>query len=123
MAEIVISINARPFQIMCQDGEEGRVTRFAEDLAARVAELKENAQAAGDSHLLVLAGLTLLSELQDAQGELGAARQDLSKANEARAQLSEQLSTFDTSTAETLHKITERVEKILPQDDNQAADV
>ena len=57
MAELTISINSRPFAIECADGEEQRVSRLAEDLAARLGEVKKNVSGAGDSHLLVLVGL------------------------------------------------------------------
>ena len=63
MAELTISINSRPFAIACADGEEQRVSRLAEDLAARLGEVKKNVNGAGDSHLLVLVGLTLCDEL------------------------------------------------------------
>ena len=58
MAELTISINSRAFQIMCADGEEAQVKKLAEDLATRVGSLKDHSAQAGDSHLLVLAGLT-----------------------------------------------------------------
>ncbi len=41
MAELTISINSRPFAIACADGEEQRVSRLAEDLAARLGEVKK----------------------------------------------------------------------------------
>ena len=47
MAELTISINSRPFAIACADGEEQRVSRLAEDLAARLGEVK-NVSGAGD---------------------------------------------------------------------------
>ena len=37
MAEITVSVNSRPFQVVCRDGEEAQVSQLAEDLAARVA--------------------------------------------------------------------------------------
>ena len=49
MAELTISINSRPFAIACADGEEQRVSRLAEDLAARLGEVKKNVSGAGDS--------------------------------------------------------------------------
>ncbi len=44
MAELTISINIRPFAIVCADGEEQRVSRLAEDLAARLGEVKKKCQ-------------------------------------------------------------------------------
>ena len=72
MSEMTISINSRPFQVVCRDGEEAQVTQLAEDLAARVADIKKLNERAGDSHLLVLAALTLCSELRDMKREIEA---------------------------------------------------
>ena len=70
MAELTISINSRPFAIACADGEEQRVSRLAEDLAARLGEVKKNVNGAGDSHLLVLVGLTLCDELNQLNDQI-----------------------------------------------------
>lgn len=63
MAEAVISINGRQYNIACDPGQEQRV----QDLAAFVdSRLKQIAQAGGgssDAHLLVLTSLIMADEL------------------------------------------------------------
>ncbi len=115
MTELTISINSRPFQIICHDGEEAQVGRFADDLAARVAQLKKASLSAGDSHLLVLAGLTLMSELQEAQDALATAKQGMNEAVSARNKLDDRLNEFEASVAEALGETATRVEKLLAQ--------
>ena len=88
MAEITVSINSRPFQVVCRDGEEAQVTQLAEDLAARVATIKKGNEKAGDSHLLVLAGLVLSNDVRDLRRELDALRQEMSEAGRSREALS-----------------------------------
>ncbi len=73
MAEMTITVNDRAFQVMCRDGEEPQVSKLATDLAGRVAEISRamgSPSQIGDSHLLVLTSLTLLSERRDLQETL-----------------------------------------------------
>ena len=81
MAEITVSVNSRPFQVVCRDGEEAQVSQLAEDLAARVAAIKKGNEKAGDSHLLVLAGLVLSNDVRDLKRELEAVRQEMVEAS------------------------------------------
>lgn len=113
MAEMTISINSRPFQIMCRDGDEPEVSKLAEDLAARVANLKKTSGRAGDSHLLVLAGLTLASELRDLRREVEAIRDDVSKAGTARVSLNEKMDDMEDAVAAALVMAAEKVENLL----------
>ena len=83
MAEMTISINsALPNHVSAM--AKKMVSRLAEDLAARVATLKQTAPKAGDSHLLVLAGLMLASDQRDLRRDVEAIRDDVSKAAGAR---------------------------------------
>ena len=84
MAEITVSVNSRPFQVVCRDGEEAQVSQLAEDLAARVAAIKKGNEKAGDSHLLVLAGLVLSNDVRDLKRELEAVRQEMGEAGRSR---------------------------------------
>lgn len=113
MAEMTISINSRPFQIMCRDGEENEVSRLAEDLAARVATLKQSAPKAGDSHLLVLAGLMLASELRDLRRDVEAIRNDVSKAAGARSDLTAKMDDMEDAVAAALVLAAEKVEAMV----------
>ena len=121
MAEMTISINSRPFQIMCRDGDEAEVSRLAEDLAARVATLKQTAPRAGDSHLLVLAGLMLASELRDLRRDIEAIRQDVSKAGSARSDLTAKMDEMEDAVAAALVLAAEKVERLIEPADGLEA--
>lgn len=120
MAEMTISINSRPFQIMCRDGEEAQVGKLAEELATRVAQLKKTAANAGDSHLLVLAGLTLCSELRDLQHDIASIKSDMDKASGTREALAGRLDELESTVAEALNGAAERVEKLLEKSPSDA---
>ena len=112
MAELTISINSRPFAIACADGEEQRVSRLAEDLAARLGEVKKNVNGAGDSHLLVLVGLTLCDELNQLNDQIEGVRQDVEAAGKTRMELEKQVKEFEKLIATSLVSATEKIQSL-----------
>jgi len=113
MAEMTVSINSRPFQIVCRDGEEAQVTQLAEDLAARVATIKKGNEKAGDSHLLVLAGLMLSSDLRDLKHELDALKLEMVRAGTSREELAGRVGDMEESLEKALNSAAERIENLL----------
>lgn len=90
MAVVSISINNRPFQIYCDDGQEGHVQQRAQELDDRVQRLAGVVGQVGDSLLLVMVGMLLSDELADARGgetppDLGRLDESLSAAVNALA--------------------------------------
>ena len=130
MAELTISINSRPFQIMCRDGEEAQVKQLAEDLATRIANIKRDVGAghrAGDSHLLVLTGLTMCNELRDLRHEIGRVREEVEKTTAARQDLHDRIEELEDSVTGALEQAAQRVEDLLsmmaPEETEQAIDL
>ncbi len=113
MAEITVSINSRPFQVLCANGEEAQVLRLAEDLSARVATIRQQGGKASDSHMLVLAAITLCSELRDLHRDVAALKADVEKAEDARHTLSERLNDVETQVADALNATAESLEAVL----------
>jgi cell division protein ZapA len=120
MSEMTISINSRPFQVMCRDGEEAQVTQLAEDLATRVAEIKKLNERGGDSHLLVLAALTLCSEIRDMKREIEAIRLDVAKAGSARETLGEKMGDMEDALVAALELAAQKVEDMMPPHEDAA---
>ncbi len=114
MAEMTISVNSRPFQVMCRDGDEAQVLQLAEDFATHVAAIKKDNASAGDSHLMVLAGLTLCSELRDVKREIEAIRLDVDSANAAREVLGDKMNDMENEISAMLALAAEKVEAMLP---------
>lgn len=114
MAEITVSVNSRPFQIVCRDGEEAQVSQLAEELAARVAAIRKGNEKAGDSHLLVLAGLVLCNDLRDLKRDLEAVRLEMTEAGRSREALSVRVDEIDDVLSDALNAAAEKIEAILP---------
>ena len=114
MAEITISVNSRPFQVVCRDGEEAQVMQLAEDFAARVAAIKKGNEKAGDSHLMVLTGLMLCNDIRDLKHELDAVRHDMAEASKSRDALSARVDEIEEVLSLALNSAAEKIEAILP---------
>ncbi len=76
MSQISITINGRDYSIVCDDGQEQHLSRLAEYLDKRVAELVDSVGQIGDARLLLMVGLLISDELSDAYAELAIARGD-----------------------------------------------
>ncbi|MCH1542222.1 MAG: cell division protein ZapA [Alphaproteobacteria bacterium] len=120
MAEITISVNSRPFQIICRDGDEEQVMQLAEDFAARVATTKKGNEKAGDSHLMVLTGLMLCNDIRDLKHELDAVRQEMLAAGKSRDALSARVDEIEEVLSLALNSAAEKIEAILPDMTNSA---
>jgi cell division protein ZapA len=72
MSQISITINGRDYSIVCDDGQEEHLTRLAEYLDTRVAELVDSVGQIGDARLLLMVGLLISDELSDAYAEVAA---------------------------------------------------
>ncbi len=72
MPNVDISINGRLYGVACDEGQEGRVRDLAGEVDARVRRLVGGSGpgAVGETHILVLAGLMLADELDEAKAAL-----------------------------------------------------
>ena len=121
MAEMTIHVNERSYQIMCRDGDEAEVSKLAADLAARVATIARDmnqSATVGDSHLLVLASLTMLSEMRDLQHDKDAVESDVGKAGAARENLSTRLDDMEQAVVAALTQAAEKIEAMAQPNAN-----
>ncbi len=121
MAEMTIQVNERSYQILCRNGDEAEVSKLAADLAARVALIaKDMNQTAtiSDSHLLVLAGLTMLSEMRDLQHDKAAVENDAGKVDAARENLSTRLEDMEQAVVVALTQAAEKIEAMAQANAN-----
>jgi len=65
MAKINITVNGRRYALGCDDGEEARLQVLGQKLDKRVKDLANQFGQIGDLRLMVMAGITMLDELED----------------------------------------------------------
>lgn len=67
MGQTMIGIAGRQYRIQARDGDEARIARLGEELAARAARLTDALGVMPEPQLLVMTALMLADELADAR--------------------------------------------------------
>lgn len=70
MAQVLLTVNGRRYDVSCDDGEEAHLFRLAEQIDRRVGSLVANLGQVGEARLLLLASLLLADELDAARTQL-----------------------------------------------------
>jgi cell division protein ZapA len=65
MAQVTVRINGYAYTVGCEDGQEAHLTAMAEQVEARIENIKAMAGQTGEVKLLVLAALLMADELHD----------------------------------------------------------
>jgi cell division protein ZapA len=93
MAQITVEINAKPYVVGCQDGQEQKLRDLAAMLDGHVREVASNIGQLGETRLLLMGALLLADDLEEAKARLTRAQADLTRVqadyarSEARAAL------------------------------------
>ena len=65
MGRVSLDINGRKYAMGCEDGQEERLLRLGQKLDDRVNQISNQFGGMGDLRLLVMAGITLMDEVED----------------------------------------------------------
>jgi cell division protein ZapA len=84
MGQVTVTVNGRPYDIACDDGQEEHVHGLANYLDERVAGLAGSIGQVGDARLLVMASLLVIDELVEAVREIEAMKQRTEAETEAQ---------------------------------------
>jgi cell division protein ZapA len=99
----------------CEDGEEPRLLRLAEDLDQRITRLRARFGEIGDTRLTVMAALTLADELTETKERLARMEPELAKLQEANVASAERAQATQTAIVAALNAAAERIESITRQ--------
>jgi cell division protein ZapA len=112
MPQVSVTINGRQFRVACEEGEEPRLMRLAEDLDQRISRLRERFGEIGGTRLTVMAALTLADELSDTRERLQRVEAELAKLQDASVASAERTQTTHTAVVAALSAAAERIESI-----------
>ena len=112
MSQVNVTINGRQFRMACDDGQEGRLKRLAEDLDQRIEALRKTHGEIGDARLTIMAALTLADELSDIAGRLKSVEQELASLQEARVASAEHNKATQAAISAAFNAAAERIEGI-----------
>jgi cell division protein ZapA len=63
MAHVTVTINAKSYNLACDDGEEAHLTGLAREIDRRVTKLKADLGQGDETRLMLMAGLTVADDL------------------------------------------------------------
>ena len=111
MSHINVTINGRQYRMACEEGQEVRLLKLAENLESRVESLRGKFGEIGDARLTVMAALTACDELLDASNRIRALEQELDELRTTRVAAGDRARATQTAVANALNAAAERIEK------------
>jgi cell division protein ZapA len=112
MSQVNVTINGRQFRMACEDGEEARLSRLAEDLDASIATLRTRFGEIGDTRLTVMAALTLADQLSETKEKLQRLEPELATLRNASLASADHSQATQTAVVAALNAAAERIENI-----------
>jgi cell division protein ZapA len=111
MSHISVTINGRQYRMACEEGEEARLLKLAEDFEERISGLRGKFGEIGDARLTVMAALTVADELLDAHERIGALGEEIEALRKVRVTAAERSRATQFAVANALNAAAERIEK------------
>ena len=112
MSQVNVTINGRQFRMACEDGEEARLSRLAEELDASIATLRTRFGEIGDTRLTVMAALTLADQLSETKERLQRLEPELATLRNASVASADHSQATQTAVVAALNAAAERIENI-----------
>jgi len=111
MSHINVTINGRQYRMACEEGQELRLLKLAENLESRVEALRGKFGEIGDQRLTVMAALTVCDELVDATQRIRALEDELNQLRDVRVAAVDRAKATQTAVANALNAAAERIER------------
>jgi cell division protein ZapA len=111
MSHINVTINGRQYRMACEEGQELRLLKLAENLEARITGLRGKFGEIGDARLTVMAALTVCDELIDTGQRVRALEEELESLRNVRVASADRSRATQTAVANALNAAAERIEK------------
>jgi cell division protein ZapA len=111
MSHINVTINGRQYRMACEEGQEVRLLKLAEQLEARIQSLRGKFGEIGDARLTVMAALTVCDELLDAGVQIKNLEQEIESLRNVRVAASDRARETQAAVANALNAAAERIEK------------
>ena len=86
MAKVSLNINGKQYALGCDDGEEERLSHLGALLNEKVTLLANQFGQIGDLRLMVMAGITMMDEMEDLKNDRDASISEATRAIEKESQ-------------------------------------
>ena len=111
MSHINVTINGRQYRMACEEGQEVRLLKLAENLQQRVESLRGKFGEIGDARLTVMAALTACDELVDASARIRGLEEEVEQLRNARTAATDRARATQTAVSAALNAAAERIER------------
>jgi cell division protein ZapA len=112
MNHVNVTINGRQYRMACEEGQEVRLLRLAENLEARIDSLRGKFGEIGDARLTVMAALTVCDELLDANNRIRSLEEEIDALRGVRLVAADRARVTQGAVSNALNAAAERIEKI-----------
>ena len=113
MAKVSLNINGKQYALGCDDGEEERLSHLGELLNERVKMLANQFGQIGDLRLMVMAGITMLDEMEDLKADRDESVSEATREIERNSQTALELAKASENNAVSeLNSAAEKLEKL-----------
>ena len=111
MSHINVTINGRQYRMACEEGQEARLLKLAENLETRIGSLRGKFGEIGDARLTVMAALTVCDELFDAGQRIRGLEEELTTLRDVRGAAADHARLTQIAVANALNSAADRIEK------------
>ena len=112
MAQVVVTVNDRPYTMQCDEGEEEHLSELAQLIDTEVAKLKRAFGQVGDSRLLLMASLVIADKLASSLIRIEDLEDEIASMKDARVAATNKSASLERSVAERLSAAAERLEAL-----------
>lgn len=112
MPHVNVTINGRQYRMACEEGQEERLLRLAQNLEGRVTELRGKFGEIGDARLTVMAGLMIADELSDASLRIRRLEEQIAAMQDARVTITDRNKATNAAIAAAFNSAAERIERL-----------
>src|SRR3954447_9233491 len=111
MSHINVTINGRQYRMACEEGQEARLLKLAENLETRIGSLRGKFGEIGEARLTAMAALTVCDELLDAGGRIRILEEEPRALRDVRVPAADRARATQTAVAAALNSAADRIEK------------
>ena len=112
MAHVTVTISGKTYRMACGDGEEGHITGLAEELDARITQLREAFGEIGDMRLHVMAALMVADELSEARRSIARLEREKLALDEVAGQGDRRIAEAEEKLASAVGDAAQRIARI-----------
>lgn len=112
MAQVTVTIAQKIYRIACEDGQEEHLRRLAEEVDAKIDDMRKAFGEIGDNRLTVMAAITFVDEREELRKRIRALEQELAATRDAQHRTVARASDSDAQVARAIVDAAERIEEV-----------